>query len=97
MRYNEALECGLFPSEFWNMSLKEVKDTVRSRIKQRQTEIYALSSMVRVAVLSCFSENNPFPPPPSFDDEENVGDWTNSYNYLAALSAIHKPKGGTNK
>lgn len=94
MRYNDALESGILPEQFWEMSLREVKDTVHSRFKQRQKDIYALSSLVRVAVLSCFSEDTTFPPPPSFE-EENQGDWRNSYNYMAALSKIHK--GGANK
>lgn len=70
------------------MSLQEVKDTVYSRFKQRQNDIYALSSMVRVAVLSCFSEETTFPPPP-FENEKE-GDWTKSYKYMSALSKIHK-------
>ena len=94
MRYNDALESGLLPDQFWEMSLREVKDTVYSRFKQRQRDIYALSARVRVAVLSCFSEDATFPPPPSFDDDDQ-GNWRNSYNYLAALSEIHK--GGANK
>ena len=69
MRYNDALESGLLPDQFWGMSLREVKDTVYSRFKQRQRDIYALSARVRVAVLSCFSEETTFPPPPSFDNE----------------------------
>lgn len=94
MRYNDALESGLLPDQFWRMSLREVKDTVYSRFKQRQRDIYTLSARVRVAVLSCFSDDVTFPSPPTFDNEDQ-GDWTNSYNYMAALSVIHK--GGANK
>ena len=70
------------------MSLQEIKDTVNSRLKQKQKDIYALSSMVRVAVLSAFSKDVKFPPPPY--EEERQGDWKNSYNYMKALSKIHK-------
>jgi hypothetical protein len=70
------------------MSLREVKDTVNSRFKQRQNDNYALSSLIRVAVLSCFSENVRFPDPPYTEDKE--GDWRNSKRYMDALSKIHK-------
>ena len=86
--YSKALECGLSSSEFWNMTLQEIRDTVNSRYKQRQNEIYSLSAMVRVAVLSAFSKDVKFPPPPF--EEERQGDWKNSYNYLKALQKIHK-------
>lgn len=89
--YSEALGIGITPSEFWNMSLQEVKDTVNSRIKQRNDEIYTLSGMVRVAVLSVFSKEVRFPDRSS--DEQSEGNWKNSYNYLKALQKVHK-KGG---
>lgn len=73
------------------MTLREVKDTVNSRFKQRQNDNYALSSMIRVAVLSCFSEDVRFPDPPYFDDgDPREASWKNSYNYMTALSKIHK-------
>jgi hypothetical protein len=47
--------------------------------------------MIRVAVLSCFSEDVRFPDPPYFDDgEPREASWKNSYNYMTALSKIHK-------
>lgn len=75
------------------MTLQEVKDTVNSRFKQRQNDNYTLSSLIRVAVLSCFSKEVRFPDPPS--EERKEGDWKNSYNYLKALQKIHK-RGGAN-
>lgn len=76
------------------MTPQEIRDTVNSRLKQRQNDIYALSSMIRVAVLSCFNEEVSFPAPPA--EEQDVDNrWKNSYNYMAALSEIHK--GGANK
>lgn len=52
--------------------------------------------MIRVAVLSCFNEEVSFPAPPA--EEQDVDSrWKNSYSYMAALSEIHKPKGGANK
>lgn len=74
------------------MTLREIRDTVYSRNKQKREEIYALSSMIRVAVLSCFSKEVRFPDPPN---EEKEKDWKNSYNYLKALQQIHK--GGANE
>lgn len=82
MMYAKALEVGIYPSEFWDMSLREVRDTVNSRIKQRNDEIYTLSSMIRVAVLSVFSSDVQFPAPPEHEKEQS---WKNSYNYLKAL------------
>ena len=70
------------------MTLQEVKDTVNSRFKQRQNDNYTLSSLIRVAVLSCFCENVRFPDPPYTEDKK--GDWQNSKKYMDALSKIHK-------
>lgn len=86
--YRKALEVGIYPSEFWDMTLREVRDTVNSRIRQKNDEIYTLSGMIRVAVLSAFSADVRFPAPP--DQEEKQGDWKNSKNYLKALQKIHK-------
>lgn len=78
------------------MTLQEVRDTVYSRLKQRQNDIYALSSMIRVAVLSCFVPDVSFPAPPAEEQDED-NRWRNSYNYMAELAKIHKPKGGAKK
>lgn len=66
------------------MSLAEIKDTVYSRFKQRQYDIYALSSMIRVAVLSAFSEEVKFPSAP-YEEQGEEKNWKNSYKYLKAL------------
>lgn len=73
------------------MTLQEVRDTVNSRLKQRRNEIYALSSMIRVAVLSCFNSEVSFPEPPQ-DEEKQEASWVKSYEYLTELSKIHKGK-----
>lgn len=91
--YSKALAVGIYPSEFWDMSIQEIKDTVNSRIKQKTDEIYTLSGMIRVAVLSAFSEKVKFPAPPDQDEQE--GNWKNSYNYLKALQKVRK--GGAKK
>ena len=70
------------------MTLQEVRDTVNSRIRQKNDEIYTLSGMIRVAVLSVFSDKVQFPAAPN--QEEKQGDWKNSKNYLKALQKIHK-------
>ena len=90
--YAKALEVGILPSEFWDMSLREVRDTVNSRIKQRNDEIYTLSSMIRVAVLSVFSKDVQFPAPPGKD--EQTQNWENSYKYMIALQ---EAEGGANE
>ena len=84
--YSKALEVGIYPSEFWGMSLKEVQDTVNSRIRQKNEEIYTLSAMIRVAVLSAFSKDVPFPAPPNEDKKQ--GNWENSKQYLKALQKL---------
>ena len=81
--YAKALEVGILPCEFWDMSLREVQDTVSSRIRQKNDEIYSLSALIRVAVLSVFSDKVQFPAPP--DQEEKQQNWKNSYNYMKAL------------
>lgn len=93
--YKKALDCGLYPAEFWDMTLQEVDDTVNSRKKQKQDEIYALSAMFRVAVLSVFREDVSFPAPP--DEGNNAGNnWQNSKNYMKAVCNKVK-KGGAKK
>jgi hypothetical protein len=91
--YSRALEVGILPSEFWEMSLHEIKSTVDSRIRQKNNEIYALSSMIRIAVLSAFSKDVQFPAPPSDQSEDKGINWENSKNYMKALQKIHN-KGG---
>lgn len=89
--YSKALEVGVFPHEFWEMSLREVRDTVNSRFKQRNNEIYTLSGMIRVAVLSVFSKDVRFPSSPdSGDTDEN---WKNSKKYLKALQQKQRQGG----
>lgn len=83
--YAKALEVGIYPSEFWDMSLREVRDTVNSRIRQKNEEIYTLSAMIRVAVLSVFSKDEQFPAPPGKDERQQ--NWENSYNYMKALQS----------
>jgi hypothetical protein len=85
--YAKALEVGILPREFWEMSLQEVQDTVNSRLRQKNDEIYTLSAKIRVAVLSVFSDEVKFPAPP---DHEKEQDWKNSYNYLKALQEKQK-------
>ena len=87
--YSKALEVGIYPSEFWDMSVQEIRDTVSSRKRQKSEEIYTLSAMIRVAVLSVFPDTNVrFPDPPNSND--NQGNWQNSYNYLKALQRHQK-------
>ena len=88
--YNKALEVGILPSEFWNMSLGEIRSTVDSRIRQKNSEIYALSGMIRVAVLSAFSKEVQFPASPE-SSENKTGNWMNSKNYMKTLQ---KARGG---
>lgn len=86
--YAKALEVGILPCEFWDMSLREVQDTVSSRIRQKNDEIYSLSALIRVAVLSVFSKDVQFPPPPGSQEKERS--WENSYNYMKALQEKQK-------
>lgn len=85
--YSRALEVGILPSEFWDMSLAEINSTVSSRIRQKNNEIYALSGMIRVAVLSAFSKDVQFPAPPD-SGESNERNWENSKKYLKALQKV---------
>ena len=90
---NDALEVGIMPGEFWDMTPQEIRDTVNSRLRQKQNEIYTLSGMIRVAVLSVFSDKCKFPVSPDeafIREEKREGNWKNSYNYLKALQKVHK-------
>jgi hypothetical protein len=73
------------------MSCKEVRDTVDARLAQRNDEIYALSGMIRVAVLSVFpSTGVRFPAPPGQDEKEEA--WMNSKKYMKALQEKRRCK-----
>lgn len=89
--YDEALAVGIMPAEFWAMTQREIRDTVTQRTRQKNIEIHALSGMIRVAVLSAFSDKVKFPASP-FPEEKHEGNWKNSYNYLKALQK--KQQGG---
>ena len=86
--YRRALEVGILPSEFGDMSLQEVRDTVSARIRKKNDEIYALSGMIRLAVLSVFSSEVQFPSAPQTEDSGES--WQNSKKYLKALQKVHK-------
>ena len=86
--YNKALGVGILPSEFWEMSPREVRNTVDSRIRQKNNEIYALSGMIRVAVLSAFTKDVKFPEPPADNGEREEGNWMNSKKYMKALQRV---------
>lgn len=71
------------------MSLQEVQDTVNSRIRQKNDDIYTLSGMIRVAVLSVLSPQEvKFPAPP--DQGEKQQNWKNSKKYFKALQEYEK-------
>lgn len=88
--YQRSLEVGILPSEFWGMSLKEINDTVSLRIKAKNNEIYALSGMLRLAVLSVFSKDVQFPSPP--DNDENEEGWKKSKAYFKILQERRRNK-----
>lgn len=67
------------------MSLNEVYDVITARNERRNDEIYSLSNLIRIAVLSVFSEKVDFPEPPSNQRKEN--NWKNSYNYLKKVQS----------
>lgn len=94
--YSNALEVGLTPSQFWNMSIKEAVDAINSRFKQRQDELYSLSGLIRVAVASVLNPENKFPQSAReafgrVEDEEEG--WQRSKKYMQALAEVHNRKG----
>ena len=95
--YSKALEVGLTPSQFWNMSIKEVVDTINSRFKQRQDELFSLSGLIRAAVASVLNPENKFPRSAreAFGrvDDEPCEDWQRSKEYMTALAEVHNRKG----
>ena len=95
--YSNALEVGLTPSQFWNMSIKEAVDAINSRFKQRQDELYSLSGLIRVAVASVLNPENKFPQSAReafgrVEDEAEEG-WQRSKEYMQALAEVHNRKG----
>lgn len=86
--YTQALEVGLMPSEFWALSVKEARDIITARITQKSNEIYSLSNMIRLAVLSVFSPDVQFPQPPQAEGNENK--WKNSKNFMKQLQQAQR-------
>ena len=59
---------------------------ISSRIKGKNAEIYALSGMIRTAIVSAFSDKVQFPKAPT----EEPGDWHRSADYFRALSKMQR-------
>lgn len=96
--YSKALEVGLTPTQFWNMSAQEIMDTINSRFKQRQDELYSLSGLIRVAVASVLNPENRFPQSAReafgrVEDDPEEG-WQRSKEYMQALAQAHNRKYG---
>ena len=94
--YSKALEVGILPAQFWNMSPLEIRDTINSRFKQRQDELYNLSMLMRVAVASVLNPENKFPRSAAEafgrEEEQEEGDWHRSKKYMQALAQAHNKK-----
>lgn len=87
--YPRAVEVGLCPSEFWNMTAREIADTINLRNKKRNNEIYSLAALIRTAIITAFSNQAKFPPAPYSEEEAEEG-WKRSKEYMTELSKIHK-------
>ena len=98
--YSKALEVGILPAQFWNMSPLEIRDTINSRFKQRQDELFNLSMLIRVAVASVLNPENKFPRSAAEafgreeEQEEGEGDWHRSAEFMKELAAAHNRKYG---
>lgn len=93
--YTEALKAGLLPSDFWEMSLQEARDTIFSRIRQRNNDIYSQAAMNRLAIISSFSQEIKFPEPPDqleHQGEGNLHRWKESQKYMKALAELQSKK-----
>lgn len=93
--YTEALKVGLLPSDFWEMSLQEARDTIFSRIRQRNNDIYSQAAMNRLAIISSFTHEVKFPAPPDqleHQGEGNVHRWKESQKYMRALAELERKK-----
>ena len=73
------------------MSLRELKDVIDSRIKQKNAEIYSLAGMIRTAIVTAFNKKERFPDPPHVKAE---GDWQKSKAYM---EAVRLAQGGVKK
>ena len=91
--YPKAVEVGLCPSEFWNMTAREIADTINLRNRKQNTAIYTLAAMVRTAIITAFSDQE-FPSAPYSEEEADDESWKRSKAYMAELAKIHK--GGKN-
>ena len=93
--YDKALEVGVLPAEFWEMSLQETRDTVFSRIRKSNNDIYAQAALNRMAILSSFSKENKFPKPPNQNEHQGEGNlhrWKESQKYMQALAELGRKK-----
>lgn len=93
--YDKALEVGVLPAEFWEMSLQETRDTVFARIRKSNNDIYSQSALNRMAILSSFSKEIKFPEPPEQNERQGEGNlhrWKESKKYMKALAELERKK-----
>lgn len=92
--YTNAIEAGIMPDDFWNMTLAENRAVIAARNKRRYDDIYDLSAMIRTAILSSFNSQVKFPEKQVEHTEYhgNVNNWEKSKRYMEELMERRRNK-----
>ena len=91
--YPLALEVGIKPSDFWENSISENTEIIKALNKRNFENIYELSALIRVAVVSAFNADVKFPELNTEKEEQsNLNDWESSKAYMMKLQERRKNK-----
>ena len=91
--YPLALEVGIKPGDFWENSISENTEMIAALNKQNFENIYELSALIRVAVVSAFNADVKFPELNSEKEEQsNLNDWESSKAYMMKLQERRENK-----
>ena len=91
--YPLALEVGIKPGDFWENSISENTEMIAALNKQNFENIYELSALIRVAVVSAFNADVKFPELNSEKEEQsNLNDWESSKAYMMRLQERRENK-----
>lgn len=77
---------GVKPQEFWNNSIAENIAIIGACNKKNSEDIYNLSALIRIAIVSSFNKDVKFPDlTPEQEERSNVTDWEASKAYMMIL------------
>lgn len=105
--YPQALDAGISPDEFWEMSISEVEQVINARLKRQQEQMKLQATMLwKLGNLIAFAAHDPKHYPPLHEafpglfqpPQERQTDWRVIKARVASYTALKnaRMKGGEN-